>query len=111
MADLFVRHLLWDPDKKIRGINGSKEHANDDDSDGSGDEDESGDRTGGDQSEQKSIAQLQESCLEEEAMIAKDLETISKHSLLERSTIDQLKVEREFYRQLPSDTIPIYERV
>ena len=114
-----MRHLLWDPDKKIRGIDGGKEHANDDDndddsdddSDGLGGEDESGNRTGGDQSEQKSIAQLQESCLEEEAMIAKDLETISKHSLLERSTIDQLKVEREFYRQLPSDTIPIYERV
>ena len=120
MADLFVRHLLWAPDKKIRGIDGGKEHANyddndndsDDGSDGS-DDDESGNCTGEDQlqSEQKSIAQLQESCLEEEAMIAKDLETISKHSLLERSTIDQLKVEREFYRQLPSETIPIYERV
>ena len=115
MADLFVRHLLWDPGKKIHGIDGGKEHANDDDndndSDGSGDEDESGNHTGGDQSEQKSIAQLQESCLEEEAMIAKDLETISKHGLLEKSTINQLKVKREFYRQLPSDTIPIYERV
>ena len=44
-------------------------------------------------------------------MIIKDLETISKHGLLEKSTINQLKVKREFYRQLPSDTIPIYERV
>ena len=92
MADLFVRHLLWNQDKKICGIDGGKEHANDDDndddsdddSDGSGDEDESGNCTSGDQIEQKSIAQLQESCLEEEAMITKDLETISKHSLLEK---------------------------
>jgi len=41
-----------------------------------------------DLSEQKSIALLQELCLEEEAIIAKDLETISKHNLFERSSID-----------------------
>ena len=84
MADLFVRHLLWDPGEKIHGIDDRKEHANDEDSDGLGDEDEPGNHTGGDPSEQKSIAQLQESCLAEQAMIEKDLETISKHGLLEK---------------------------
>ena len=92
MADLLVRHLLWSPDEKIHGIDGGKEHTNDDDnddsSDESGDKDESNDDsnfTSEDQSQQKNIAQLQESCLEDEAMIANDLEIISKNNLLEKS--------------------------
>jgi len=38
MADLFLRHLLWNPDTKIRGIDGGKEHDNDYDDDNSDDD-------------------------------------------------------------------------
>lgn len=84
MADVFVKHLFWDPDVKIPGIDGGAENRfelNDDESDSDelSDEDEptvdkevSSKKVGQEQSEQDCVVQWQEMCIEDVAVLAND---------------------------------------
>ena len=123
MAVTFVKHLLWGPDVKIRGIDGGAEYCNElnndeSDSDELSDDNEpildqeiSSNKAGKEQSEQDCIAQLQETCIEDAAVLANDLENISKHDLLHNNMLEKLKMTHESFKRLSSSGMPIYERV
>ena len=124
MAVVFVKHLLWGPDVKIRGIDGGAEYCNElnndeSDSDELSDDDKpivadkeiSCNKVGKEQSEQDCVAQLQETCIEDAAVLANDLENISKHDLLHNSMLEKLKVTQESFKRLSSSGMPIYERI
>ena len=120
MADMFVKHLLWEPDVKICAIDGGAENElNDDetDSDESDDDEPIVDKeigskeVGKEQSEPDCVTQSHETCTEDAAVLANDLENISKHDLLHSSMSEKVKMTCESYKRLSSWGMPMYERV
>jgi len=95
MAKTFAKHLFWGPKIKIIGIDGGVEDItellDDDYNDASDEEEVNNDTIGEEQPEQDHITQIQESCTEDECMIASDLENISKHNLIDSNVVEKLK--------------------
>ena len=123
MADVFIVHSLWDPDLKIPDINGGAENCdelNDDDSDSDELSDEptvdkevSSNKVGKEQmqSEQDYVIQLQETCIEDAAVLANSLENNSKHGLLGSSIFEKVQMSHISNKWLYSSGMPIYECV
>ena len=100
MANVFIKHLLWGPDVKIHGIDGGREYCDELNDDENNEEELSDDddeleevhsnKVDKEQSEQFA-AQLQETCIENAAVLANDLENITKHDLLHGSMVEKSK--------------------
>ena len=97
---MFVKHLLWGPDVKICSIDGGAENElNDDETDNDESDDDKpivdkelgSKEVGKEQSEADCITQLHETCTEDAAVLANDLENISKHDLLHSSMSEKVK--------------------